>query len=154
MHCSANAEATASNPVGAPKIFFSGYFRNCLNCDSLRWWHTHFICIPSVHIISFSSVCISKCEKLQKYSPKKTRENPLLTLLFGLCWRDKYQEKPTFSCERVKITETDTTSARGHKTIGSHLKVVVQWRNSPEPLYSNTKASWQYPFKMALFQVV
>ena len=25
------------------KIFFSGYFRNCLNCDSLRWSHTHFI---------------------------------------------------------------------------------------------------------------
>ena len=36
-HCSANAEATGSNPVEAPKIFFSGYFRNCLNCDSLRW---------------------------------------------------------------------------------------------------------------------
>ena len=41
-HCSANAEATGSNPVEAPKIFFSGYFRNCLNCDSLRCSHTHF----------------------------------------------------------------------------------------------------------------
>ena len=53
-HCSANAKATGSNPVEAPKIFFSGYFRNCLNCDSLRWSHTHFICIPAVHIISFT----------------------------------------------------------------------------------------------------
>ena len=53
-HCSANAEATGSNPVEAPKSFFWGYFRNCLNCDSLRWSHTHFICIPAVHIISFS----------------------------------------------------------------------------------------------------
>ena len=52
-HCSANAEATGSNPIEAPKIFFSRYFRNCLNCDSLRWSHTHFICIPAVHIISF-----------------------------------------------------------------------------------------------------
>ena len=43
-HCSANAEATGSNPIEAPKTFFSGYFRNCLNCDSLRWSHTHFIC--------------------------------------------------------------------------------------------------------------
>ena len=42
-HYSANAEATGSNPVEAPKVFFSGYFRNCLNCDSLRWSHTHFI---------------------------------------------------------------------------------------------------------------
>ena len=42
-HCSANAEATGSNPVEAPKNFFSGYFRNCLNCDSLRWSHTHFL---------------------------------------------------------------------------------------------------------------
>ena len=40
--CNANAEATGSNPVEAPKVFFSGYFRNCLNCDSLRWSHTHF----------------------------------------------------------------------------------------------------------------
>ena len=40
-------------PLKARKTFFSGYFRNCLNCDSLRWSHTHFICIPAVHIISF-----------------------------------------------------------------------------------------------------
>ena len=42
-HCSANAEATGSNSVEAPKNIFSGYFRNCLNCDSLRWSHTHSI---------------------------------------------------------------------------------------------------------------
>ena len=41
-HCSGNAEATGSNPVEAPKTFFSGYFRICLNYDSLRWSHTHF----------------------------------------------------------------------------------------------------------------
>ena len=59
-HCSANAEATGSNPVEAPKIFFSGYFRNCLNCDSLRWSHTHFICIPAVHIITFNIKLLTK----------------------------------------------------------------------------------------------
>ena len=32
-HCSANAEATGSNPVEAPKIFFSGFIRNCLNYE-------------------------------------------------------------------------------------------------------------------------
>ena len=54
-HCSANAEATGSNPVEAPKKFFHffGLFRNCLNCDLLRCPHIHFICIPAVHIISF-----------------------------------------------------------------------------------------------------
>ena len=52
-HCSANADATGSNPVEAPKNLFFGLFRHCLNCDSLRWSHTHFICIPAVHIISF-----------------------------------------------------------------------------------------------------
>ena len=46
-------EATGSNPVEAPKNLFFGLFRNCLNCDSLRWSHIHFICIPAVHIISF-----------------------------------------------------------------------------------------------------
>ena len=30
-HCSANAEATGSNPVEAPKNVFFGLFRNCLN---------------------------------------------------------------------------------------------------------------------------
>ena len=44
-HCSANAEATGSNPVEAPKNFFSGYFRNCLNCDSLRWSYTHSLLV-------------------------------------------------------------------------------------------------------------
>ena len=27
----------------SPEILFFGLFRNCLNCDSLRWSHTHFI---------------------------------------------------------------------------------------------------------------
>ena len=53
-HCSANAEATGSNPVEARKTFFSGYFRNCLNCDSLRWSHTHFIVFPQ--LTSFHSL--------------------------------------------------------------------------------------------------
>ena len=43
-------------PLKPRKSFFSGYFRNCLNCDSLRWSHTHFICIPAVHIISLIKV--------------------------------------------------------------------------------------------------
>ena len=37
----------------SPEILFFGLFRDCLNCDSLRWSHTHFICIPAFHIISF-----------------------------------------------------------------------------------------------------
>ena len=65
-HCSANAEATGSNPVEAPKSFFSGYFRNCLNCYSLRWSHTQFICIPAVHIISFSVSFLSRVDELNK----------------------------------------------------------------------------------------
>ena len=37
-----------------PSQWNPGLFRNCLNCDSLRWSHAHFICIPAGHIISFS----------------------------------------------------------------------------------------------------
>ena len=50
-HCSANAEAMGSNPVGALK-YFSG-----LNLQlpklrlQLRWSNLHFICISAVHII-------------------------------------------------------------------------------------------------------
>ena len=54
-HCSANAEATGSNPVEAPKIFFSGYFRNCLNCDYLRWSSYSF------HLYSRSSHHFIQC---------------------------------------------------------------------------------------------
>ena len=65
-HCSANAEAIGSNPIEAPENFFSGYFCNCLNCDSLQWSHTHFICIPAVHIISFSVSFVSRVDELNK----------------------------------------------------------------------------------------
>ena len=65
-HSSANTEATGSNPVEAPENFFSGYFRNCLNCDSLRWSHTHFICILAVYVISFSVSFLSRVNELNK----------------------------------------------------------------------------------------
>ena len=52
-------------PVEAPKNFF-GLFYNCLNCDSLRWSHSHFICIPAVHIISFFVSFLSWVDELNK----------------------------------------------------------------------------------------
>ena len=45
---------------------FFGLFRNCLNCDSLRWSHTHFICIPAVHIISICVSFLSPVDELNK----------------------------------------------------------------------------------------
>ena len=39
---------------------------NCLNCDSLRWSHIHFICIPTVHIISFCDSFLSRVDELNK----------------------------------------------------------------------------------------
>ena len=53
-HCSANTEATGSNPVKAPKNYYFWLIRICLNCDSLRWSHIHFICI--LPFTSFHSV--------------------------------------------------------------------------------------------------
>ena len=37
-----------------------------LNCDSLRWSHTHFIRIPVVHIISFCVSFLSRVDELNK----------------------------------------------------------------------------------------
>ena len=51
---------------GSPEILFFGLFRNCLNCDSQRWSHTHFICIPAVHIISFCVSFLSRVDELNK----------------------------------------------------------------------------------------
>ena len=80
-HCSANAEATGSNP----EILFFGLFRNFLNCASLRWSYTHFICIPAVQIISF-------CESLNGRRKKKTVKKSLdrSRLFFGGCFRDRF----------------------------------------------------------------
>ena len=30
------------SPISSTQILFFGLFRNCLNCDSLRWSHTYF----------------------------------------------------------------------------------------------------------------
>ena len=47
-------------------FFFFGLFRNCLNWDSLRWSHIHFICIPPVHIISFCVSFLSRVDELNE----------------------------------------------------------------------------------------
>ena len=52
-HCNTNPEATGSNPVEAPKNFYSGYFRSCLNCDSTAMVISLFHEYSAVHIISF-----------------------------------------------------------------------------------------------------
>ena len=49
-----------------PANLLSSSTRNCLNCDSLRWSHTHFICIPAVHIISFCVSFLSRVDELNK----------------------------------------------------------------------------------------
>ena len=52
-------------------IYFYGLFRNCLNYDSLRWSHTHFICIPAAHCISFSVSFLSRVDELNKLASLK-----------------------------------------------------------------------------------
>ena len=65
-HCSANAEATGSNPTEAPTNFF-GLIFNCLNCNSSAMSHDiHFICIPAVHVISFCVLSLSRVDELNK----------------------------------------------------------------------------------------
>ena len=47
-------------PLKPRKFFFSGYFRSCLNCYSLRWSHTHFMFFESPPFLfgSFSPVLL------------------------------------------------------------------------------------------------
>ena len=49
-------------------INFKWFFlrQNDTICDSLRWSHTHFICIPAVHIISFCVSFLSRVDELNK----------------------------------------------------------------------------------------
>ena len=64
-HCSANAEATGSNPVEAPKLFV-GLLRNCLNCNSTAMVTYSFLCIPAVHIVSSCVSFLSRVQELNK----------------------------------------------------------------------------------------
>ena len=50
----------------SPENLFFRLFCNCLNYDSLRWSHAHFICIPAVHIISFCVSFLSWVDELNK----------------------------------------------------------------------------------------
>ena len=45
------------------KTFFSGYFRNCLNCDSLRWSHTHFIFNDAIKLYY-----VMRCSAMSRYA--------------------------------------------------------------------------------------
>ena len=67
-HCSANAEATGSNPVEAPIFFFAGLLCNCLNCDTTARITSSFICITAVHNSphSISVSFLSRVDELNK----------------------------------------------------------------------------------------
>ena len=69
--------------MGRVWTLFFGLFRNYLNCDSLRWSHTHFICIPAVHIISFCVSFLSRVDELNKLASLQYMGR-VWTLFFGL----------------------------------------------------------------------
>ena len=85
-HCSANTKAMGLNPVEAPKNFFSGYFHNCLNRDSLQWSHTHFkvfsVCFVFSFQFFFQQLHISILFLIFRHSAQILLENTLL------CWQN------------------------------------------------------------------
>ena len=62
------------------------------------------------------------CKVLKKFTKGNARKSTVNFAFSGYADVIKYQGKPTFSYERAQITEARIISARGHKTIGSHLK--------------------------------
>ena len=68
-YCSATAEATSSYNRfrSLENLLFFGLFRNCLNCDSVRWSHIHFCCTSAVNIISFRVSFLSRIDELNKW---------------------------------------------------------------------------------------
>ena len=69
--CDHRSESQFKQLRKSPKKRISGLQRDsnnciCLNFDSLRRSHTHFICIPAVHIISFCVSFLSRVDKLNK----------------------------------------------------------------------------------------
>ena len=48
-----------------------GYFRNFLNCDSLRWPHTHFILMNQTKDFELIKICFLKSRPSQIWFPFK-----------------------------------------------------------------------------------
>ena len=122
-HCSANAEATGSNPVEAPKNFFSGYFRNCLNCDSLRWSHTHFICIPAVHIISFKGRYIGENIRLIIDIMEHTKSESIPGILVSLDFQKAFDSLEwSFMMKALDIFNFGTSIKRWIRTFYTNIE--------------------------------
>ena len=77
---------------------------------------------------------LKMCKVLKKFTERNARKCAVNFAFSGYADVIKYQEKPTFSCEHVQITEACIISARGHKTVGSHLKLA--WRKIKYRCYS------------------
>ena len=91
-HCSANAEATGSNLVEAPKNFFFGLLRNCLNCDSTAMvtCSFHLYSRSSHHFILYWDTCCTvvasiaiRNSQLTKAEDSGLEISHLFVLLFG-----------------------------------------------------------------------
>ena len=84
---------TESRPIliGRLSVYglFFGLFRNCLNCDSLRWSHIHFICIPAVHIISFCITETSTCLFLRMASLEWFETRTMWVFFKILTWNNR-----------------------------------------------------------------
>ena len=62
------------------------------------------------------------CKVLKEFTKGNARKSTVNFAFSGYADVIKYQEKTTFSSERAQIIEARISSARSHKTIGSHLK--------------------------------
>ena len=106
-----------SNPVEAPKNFFSGYFRNCLNCDSLRWSHTHLISL-------ITSIAID-CYRLSSIAIDWHRHLAAFMRASGIRWQSMTIDENR-SCSRSQ----NFPSSISHQfplSIDKLASIVIDW---------------------------
>ena len=91
---------------------------------------------------------LKMCKVLKTFPEGNARKSTVNFAFSGYADVIKYQEKPTFSYERAQITEARIISVRGHKTIGSHLKVKEKYFVIATPY--NTSREFRFMFSRCL----
>ena len=78
-HCSANAEATGSNPVEAPKNFFSGYFSQLLKLrfTAMVTYSFHLYSRSSHHFIQYNINMLSSRKVLRIIAVGARKRRPI-----------------------------------------------------------------------------
>ena len=110
-------------PLKPRKTFFSGYFRNCLNCDSLRWSHTHFINIS--FILSTYRVLITLSDDKFQLDLRQTNFGELIGFEKKLITKTEYGTKLPNITNSIDVLNINTNAIKDSIVNGVNTNTIA-----------------------------